>query len=354
MKFKAKTIAEFLKGNIEGDPEVEVTDIAKIEEGRPGTLTFLANPKYEKYIYETKASIVLVNKDFRPEKPVLATLIRVENAYDSFASLLELYQQSKPQKTGIDKSAIIMEDVKIGENVYIGNYSVIEKNAVIGNHVKIYPQVYVGENVSIGDNTILYPGVKIYERCKIGKDCVLHGGVIIGADGFGFAPQAENNYRKIPQIGMVIIEDNVEIGANSCVDRATMGATILHKGVKLDDLIMIAHNVEVGENTVMAAQSGVAGSTKIGRNCMIAAQVGIIGHLTIGDNVKIGGQSGVTKDVKEGDILQGSAAIHYKDYWKSYAIFTKLPELRQQIIQLDREIKKITERDNSNIKDHSS
>jgi UDP-3-O-[3-hydroxymyristoyl] glucosamine N-acyltransferase len=344
MKFNAKTIAEFLKGFIEGDPEVEVTDVSKIEEGRPGTLSFLANPKYEKYIYDTKASIVIVNKDFKPEKTVPATLIRVDNAYESFASLLELYQQSKPQKTGIHKSASIHENVKTGEKVYIGDFCVIEKNAVIGNNVKIYPQVYIGEDVSIGDNTVIYPGVKIYQGCRIGRNCVLHGGVIIGADGFGFAPQNDNNYRKIPQIGIVIIEDDVEIGANSCVDRATMGATIIHKGVKLDNLIQVAHNVEIGENTVIAAQAGIAGSTKIGKNCMFAAQVGIIGHLNIGDNVKIGGQSGVIKDAKDGEILQGSSAMPYRDYWKSYVLFAKLPEMSRQLSQLEKEMKRITEK----------
>jgi UDP-3-O-[3-hydroxymyristoyl] glucosamine N-acyltransferase len=344
MKFKAKVIAEFLKGQIEGNPEAEVTDISKIEEGMPGTLSFLSNPKYEKYIYETQASIVLVNKDFKPEKSIKATLIRVEYAYESFASLLELYQQAKPQKTGIHKLASIHENVKLGENVYIGDYSVIENNAVIGNNVKIYPQVYVGENVIIGDNTLIYPGVKIYEGCRIGKNCVLHGGVIIGADGFGFAPQNDSNYRKIPQIGIVILEDEVEIGANTCVDRATMGATILHKGVKLDNLIQIAHNVEVGENTVMAAQTGIAGSVKIGKNCMFGGQVAIVGHLNIGNNVKIGGQAGVNRDIKDGEILQGSPAIPYKNFWKSSAIFINLPELRHQVIKLDQDVKNINKK----------
>lgn len=344
MKFKAKVIAEFLKGQIEGNPEAEVTDISKIEEGMPGTLSFLSNPKYEKYIYETQASIVLVNKDFKPEKPIKTTLIRVENAYESFASLLDLYQQAKPQKTGIHKLASIHENVKLGENVYIGDYSVIEDNAVIGNNVKIYPQVYVGENVIIGENTLIYSGVKIYEGCRIGKNCILHSGVIIGSDGFGFALQKNNEYHKIPQIGIVILEDDIEIGANTCVDRATMGTTILHKGVKLDNLIQIAHNVEVGENTAIAAQTGIAGSTKVGKNCMISGQVAIVGHLTIGNNVKIGGQSGIMKDVKDGEILQGSSALPFKDFWKSYAIFAKLPELRHQVIQLEQEIKNINEK----------
>ncbi len=350
MKFKAKIIAEFLKGQIEGDPEIEVTNISKIEEGTPGTISFLSNPKYERFIYDTRASIVLVNHDFKPVKSVSATLIRVNNAYDSFASLLDLYQQSKPKKTGIHKSASIHENVKLGENIYIGDYTVVEENVVIGNDVRVYPQVYIAENVTIGDNTTIYPGVKIYEGCRIGKNCVLHAGVIIGADGFGFAPQTDKNYRKIPQIGIVILEDDVEIGANSCVDRATIGATIIHRGVKLDNLIQIGHNVEVGENTVMAAQTGIAGSTKIGKNCMFAAQVGIIGHLTIGDNVKIGGQSGIIKDAKDGEILQGSPGFSYKEFWKSYAVFSKLPEIRHQVMKMEQEIKNINEKNNSNIK----
>jgi len=342
MNFKASIIAGFLKGEIEGDPDIEVNDISKIEEGRPGTLSFLANPKYEKYIYETSASVVLVNKDFKPEKPVKATLIRVDNAYEAFASLLDLYQQSKPQKKGIHKLASIHENVQLGENLYIGDYAVIENNVKIGNNVKIYPQVYIGENVKIGDDTVIYAGVKIYEGCIIGSGCVIHAGAVIGADGFGFAPQDNNNYRKVPQVGIVVIEDNVEIGANTTIDRATLGTTIIRKGVKLDNLIQVAHNVEIGENTVIAAQSGIAGSTKLGKDCMLGGQVGIVGHLTIADKVKIAAQSGVISDVKkEGEILQGSSAIHFKDYWKSYLIFTKLPELRKQLIELAREVKEL-------------
>jgi UDP-3-O-[3-hydroxymyristoyl] glucosamine N-acyltransferase len=344
MNFTAKIIAEFLQGTIEGNPDAEVNNISKIEDGKPGTLSFLANPKYEKYIYDSQASIILVNKDFKAERPINATLVRVANAYESFASLLELYQQAKPQKQGISKISSIHESVKIGENIYVGEYSVIEAGVKIGNNVKIYPQVYIGEGVEIGDDSVLYAGVKVYDGCKIGKNCVLHSGVIIGADGFGFAPQENNVFKKIPQIGIVILEDQVEIGANSCVDRATMGATILRKGVKLDNLIQIAHNVEVGENTVMAAQTGIAGSTKIGKNCMFAAQVGIVGHLQIGDNVKIGGQSGIMKNAKDGEILQGSSAMPYKDFWKSYAVFMKLPEVWRQVNQLEREIKNINKK----------
>jgi UDP-3-O-[3-hydroxymyristoyl] glucosamine N-acyltransferase len=340
MKFNAAMIAGFLKGTVEGNPDVEVDNISRIEEGKPGTLAFLANPKYEKYIYETEASIVLVNKDFKPEKKINATLVRVDNAYEAFASLLEMYQQAKPQKKGINEKASIHNTATLGDNLYVGDFTVIDQNAKIGNDVKLYPQVYVGDGVEIGEGTVIYAGVKIYEGCKIGKNCVIHSGAVIGADGFGFAPQDDSNYRKVPQVGIVILEDNVEIGANTCIDRATMGATIIRRGVKLDNLIQIAHNVEVGQNTVMAAQTGIAGSTRIGKDCMFGGQVGIVGHLNIADKVKIAAQSGIIKDVvKEGEVLQGSSAIPFKDYWKSYLIFTKLPELRQQLIQLDRTVK---------------
>jgi len=339
MNFKASTIAEFLKGEIVGNPDIEVNNVSKIEDGQPGTLAFLGNRKYEKYVYETKASILLVNKDFKAEKEIQATLIKVDNAYESFAALLELYQQGKPQKTGIRPLSSIHETATLGENVYVGEYAVIEQGAKIGNNVKIYPQVYIGDGVEIGDGTVLYPGVKVYEGCKIGKECVFHSGTIIGADGFGFAPSANNDYKKIPQIGIVIIEDYVEIGANCCVDRATMGATIIRKGVKLDNLIQVAHNVEIGENTVMAAQSGIAGSAKIGKNNMYGGQVAINGHIKIGDNVKVGAQSGVLSDVKDGEMLQGSPVIPFKNFWKSSVIFNKLPEMRQQLNQLERDLK---------------
>jgi UDP-3-O-[3-hydroxymyristoyl] glucosamine N-acyltransferase len=264
---------------------------------------------------------------------------------ESFAGLLELYQQAKPQKTGIHATASIHDNVQLGKDLYIGGYTIIEENAKVGNNVKLYPHVYIGEGVEIGEGTIIYAGVKVYEGCKIGKNCVIHSGVVIGADGFGFAPQSDNNYRKIPQIGIVILEDNVEIGANSCVDRATMGATILHKGVKLDNFIQIAHNVEVGENTVMAAQTGIAGSTKIGKNCMFGAQVGITGHLKIGDEVKIGAQSGVMNDVEDKSTIQGSPAIYHKEFWKNYVVSTKLPEMRRQISQLERDMKNLHQKE---------
>ncbi len=344
MKFTAKTIAEFLKGTIEGDPEKEVHTVSKIEEGSEGSLTFLANPKYEKYVYNSKATIILVNKDFKPLKPIPSTIIRVENAYEAFASLLELYQQSKPAKTGIRDLSSIHESAILGNNIYVGEYSVIEQGAKIGNNVKIYPQVYIGDGVEIGENSIIYPGVKIYEGCRIGKNCVLHSGTVIGADGFGFAPSADNNYKKIPQIGIVILQDQVEIGANSCIDRATMGATIIHKGVKLDNLIQIAHNVEIGENTVIAAQTGIAGSTRIGKNNMFAAQVGIVGHITIGNEVKIGGQTGVSKDIKDKEVIQGSPALSYRNFWKSSYLFSKLPDMRNEMNQMEREIKELKEK----------
>lgn len=342
MNFTAQTIAQFLKGTVDGDPESSVNDVAKIEEGRSGTLSFLANPKYEKYIYDTKATIVIVNKDFKPEKPVKSTLIRVENAYESFADLLNLYEQSKPRKNGIEKLASISENAKIGDNPYIGDFAVVSEGSVIGNDVQIFPQVYIGDNVSIGDNTILYPGVKVYAGCTIGSSCVIHSGAIIGADGFGFAPNKDNDYRKVPQVGTVIIEDHVEIGANTTVDRATMGSTIIRKGVKLDNLIMVAHNVEIGRNTVIAAQTGVSGSTKIGKNALIGGQVGIIGHLKLADGVKIAAQSGIGKDIKnEGEVVQGSPAFSYLPYQKSYAIFRNLPELRNQIIDFEKELKRL-------------
>ena len=345
MKFTAAVIADFLKGVVEGDPEAEVVDVSKIEEGKPGTLSFLANPKYEKYIYSTGSTIIIVNEEFKPEKPVQTTLIRVKNAYESFAALLDLYEQGKPRKTGISKLASIDETASLGKDLYVGDFTVLSPGAEVGDAVLLYPQVYVGDNVKIGTGTIIYPGVKVYAGTEIGKHCVIHAGAIIGADGFGFAPNQENNYKKVPQVGKVILEDHVEVGANTTIDRATMGATIIRKGVKLDNLVMIAHNVDVGENTIMAGQTGIAGSSKIGKNCMFGGQVGLIGHLTIADGVKIAAQSGVTKDVKnEGEVLQGSAAFSFGPYQRSYLLFRKLPELRNQIIELERDMKVLKEK----------
>lgn len=342
MNFTARIIAESLNGAVDGNPDEIVKDVAKIEEGAPGSLSFLANPKYEKYIYTTKASVVIVNKDFKPEREVTATLIRVNNAYEAFASLLDLYEKNKPRKTGIAKMSSISENAEVGKDVYVGEFAVISAGAKIGNNVQIYPQVYVGEHVTVGDHTVLYPGVKIYHECSVGSHCVLHAGVIIGADGFGFVPNEENNYRKVPQVGTVIIEDHVEVGANTTIDRATMGSTIVRKGVKLDNLIMVAHNVEIGDNTVIAGQSGIAGSTRIGKNCMLAGQVGLIGHINIADGVKIAAQSGIIKDIrKEGVAIQGSPGMDFREYYKSYAIFRKLPQLSEQIRDLEKEMKSL-------------
>lgn len=342
MNFTAAVIADFLKGEVEGNPDASVDDISKIEEGKPGTLSFLANPKYEKFIYETTSSIVIVNADFKPQKEIGATLIRVKNAYESFAALLRLYEQSKPRKSGISKMAAISETASIGKDLYVGEFTVISENASIGDGVQLYPQVYIGDNVKIGEGSVLHPGVKVYEGCEIGSHCVIHAGAILGGDGFGFAPNQDNNFEKVPQVGKVIIEDHVEIGANTTVDRATMGATVLRKGVKLDNLVMIAHNVEVDENTVIAAQSGISGSTKVGKNCMFGGQVGLIGHINIASGVKIAAQSGITKDIKqEGIVVQGSPAFEFGPYQRSYLLFRNLPKLREQINELERNVKEL-------------
>lgn len=340
MNFTAKVIAEYLRGTVEGDPEAVINDVARIEEGRPGALSFLANPKYEKHIYDSLSSVIIVNNDFNPEKPVGSTLVRVDNAYNAFASLLRLYEESKPRKTGISKLAAISESAELGENLYIGEFVVIGENVVIGNNVMIHPQAYIGDDVRIGSNTILYPGVKIYHDCIIGNDCIMHAGAVIGGDGFGFAPGKESNFNKVPQLGNVLIEDDVEIGANTTIDRATMGSTILRKGVKLDNLIMVAHNVELGENTVIAAQTGISGSTKVGRNCLMGGQVGLAGHLVIANGVKIGAQAGIGSSVKdENSVIMGSPAFNLTSFYKSYAVFRKLPELWKQVNDLDAELK---------------
>ncbi len=345
MKFTARVIADFLQGTIEGDENVEVYNVSKIEEGKEGTLSFLANPKYEQYLYTTKASIVLVNSSLQITKDVAATLIKVEDAYKAFASLLELYEQSRPVPVGVSELASVHKSAKVGKDVYIGEYAVVAKNAQIGDNVIIHPQVYVGENVKIDDGTVLFPQVVIYHDCILGKNCVLHAGVVVGSDGFGFVPQNENEHKKIPQIGNVIIEDYVEIGANTTIDRATLGSTIIRKGVKLDNLIQIAHNVEIGEKTFMAAQCGVAGSAKIGRECLIGGQVGVTGHISIPDKVRIGAQSGIASTVKEAGVtIQGSPAISYMNFHKSSVIFRKLPELNMQIIQMQKTIDELTEK----------
>lgn len=337
MEFSAKQIAAYLGGTIIGNENATVYTFAKIEEGAPGALSFLSNPKYTHYIYETTSSIVLVNKDFELEHEVSATLIKVDNAYESLAKLLNLYESNKPKMVGIDPLASIASSAKIGNNVYIGPFASIAEGAEIGDNTVIYPHVTVCANAKIGHDTILYPSVTVYHDCRVGNQCILHAGCVIGADGFGFAP-GENGYDKIPQIGIAVIEDNVEIGANTCVDRATMGATIVHKGVKLDNLIQIAHNVEVGSNTVIAAQTGVAGSTKIGEWCMFGGQVGFAGHLKIGDKVNCGAQAGIIRNIKSGSIIIGSPAIDAKAYMKSYAYFKNLPEMSNEISELKKEI----------------
>jgi UDP-3-O-[3-hydroxymyristoyl] glucosamine N-acyltransferase len=342
MNFTAAIIAEFLQGSVDGNPNATVSDISKIEEGKPGTLSFLANPKYEKYIYDTQSTIVIVNADFQAQKDISATLVRVKNAYESFAALLRLYEQSKPRKSGISKMAVISDTASLGKELYVGEFTVVSENASIGDGVQLYPQVYVGDHVKIGEGSILHPGVKVYEGCEIGSHCVIHAGAVVGADGFGFAPNQDNNYEKVPQVGKVILEDHVEIGANTTVDRATMGATILRKGVKLDNLVMIAHNVDVDENTVIAAQSGISGSTKVGKNCMFGGQVGLIGHINIASGVKIAAQSGITKDIKEeGIVIQGSPAFEFAPYQRSYLLFRNLPKLREQINELERKVEEL-------------
>jgi UDP-3-O-[3-hydroxymyristoyl] glucosamine N-acyltransferase len=342
MEFTAATIAGFLKGEVEGDPGTVVNTVAKIEEGHPGALSFLANPKYEHYIYSTKSSVVLVNRSFVPSSRVEATLIKVDNAYDAFASLLQLVDQARPRKKGIHPTAIIEPSAKIGTDVYIGPYAYIGDNCIIGDNCAVYPHVYIGDNTRMGNNCTLNPGVKIYHDCLLGEGVTVHAGSVIGSDGFGFAPQSETEFMKIPQIGNVVIEDHVEIGANVAIDRATMGSTIIHKGVKLDNLIQIGHNVEIGENTVMAGQTGVAGSSKVGKNCMFGGQVGISGHIKIADGTKIGAQSGVGGDVKiENSILLGYPAIDHRDFLRCAVIYRKLPELKTKVEALEKEIESL-------------
>lgn len=338
LSYTAEQIASVLNGTVEGDPTVIVNSFSKIEEGKPGSLTFLANPKYTNYIYSTEASVVLVNNDFKSEHPVKATLVRCANAYASLAILLDMVEKSKPVKKGIEAMSFVAESATVGEDVYVGAFSYVSDKAVIGKNVKIYPQSYIGDGVVIGDNTIVYAGVKIYYGCKIGKNCILHSGCVIGSDGFGFAPESDGSYKKIPQMGMVILEDDVEIGANTTIDRAVMDATIIRQGVKLDNLIQIAHNVEIGQNTVMAAQVGISGSTKIGKQCMFGGQVGLGGHITIGDGANIGAQSGIISNIKAGEKLLGSPAVPVRDFFRSSIVFPKLPDMYRQLNQLQKEI----------------
>ncbi len=340
MEFTAKQIADFIGGKVEGDANATVHTFAKIEEGKAGEISFLSNPKYTQYIYDSESSIILINEDVELNKPVAATLIRVKNAYECVAKLLQLYESSKPRKKGINPLASIAPTAIIGKDAYIGAFAVIGDNTVIGDNSMIYPNTVIGENVKIGNNTKIYPNVTIYENCKLGNNVTVHSGTVIGADGFGFAPNTDG-YNKIPQIGIVTIEDDVEIGANTCIDRSTMGSTIIHKGVKLDNLIQVAHNVEIGENTVMSAQVGIAGSTKVGSWCMFGGQVGLAGHINIGDKTFLGAQSGVPGNIKGNQTLIGTPPMEPKAYFKSQAIFRKLPELYKQINELQKQIEEL-------------
>jgi len=334
MKFTAGQIAGILDGEVFGNPDAEVYKLAKIEEGTEGSLTFLANTKYSNYLYTTNATIVIVNKSYELENEVKATLIKVDDAYSSFSKLLEYYNQIKLMKSGIEQPSVISEGVTYGDDLYLGSFCYIGKNVRIGNNVKIYPNSFIGDNVTIGDNCVFFAGVRVYSESEIGNHVTIHSGTIIGSDGFGFAPQEDGSYSKIPQIGNVVIEDHVEIGSCSTVDRATLGTTYIRKGAKLDNQIQVAHNVEIGENTVIAAQTGIAGSTKIGKNCMIGGQVGIAGHITIGDRVKIQAQSGIGKSLKDGEVVQGSPAFNYGDFAKSFVHFRNLPKIVNEIEEL--------------------
>ena len=334
MKFTASQIAGILEGEVVGNPNAEVDKLAKIEEATAGSLTFLANPKYVNFIYTTDATITIVNASFEPENEITTTLIKVEDAYSAFSKLLEYYNQVKLMKSGIEQPSVISDGVTYGDNLYLGSFCYVGKNVSIGKNVKIYPNSFIGDNVIIGDDCVFFAGVRVYSETVIGNNCVIHSGSIIGSDGFGFAPQEDGSYSKIPQIGNVILEDNVEVGSCTTIDRATLGSTIIRKGVKLDNQIQIAHNVEIGENTVIAAQTGIAGSTKIGKNCMIGGQVGFAGHIVVGDNVRIQAQSGVGKNVKDGEVLQGSPSFNYGDWNKSYVHFRNLPKIVADLEEL--------------------
>ncbi|QCW99805.1 UDP-3-O-(3-hydroxymyristoyl)glucosamine N-acyltransferase [Aggregatimonas sangjinii] len=336
MIFTAGQIAGILEGELEGNPDIAVHKLAKIEEGEKGSLTFLSNPKYTPHIYTTKASITIVNKDFVPEHRLDTALIKVEDAYESFSKLLEYYDQVKSNKIGIENPSYISESATYGAGFYLGAFAYIGANTAVGNNVKIFPNAYVGDNVVLGDNVQVWPGAKICSESVIGDNCVIHSSAVVGSDGFGFAPNKNGEFTKIPQTGNVILEANVDVGTGTTIDRATLGSTILRRGVKLDNQIQIAHNVEIGEHTVIAAQTGIAGSTKIGKNCMIGGQVGIVGHIVIGDRVRIQAQSGVGRNVKDDEVLQGSPAIKYGDYNKSYVHFKNLPKLNKRINKLEK------------------
>lgn len=342
MEFSAAQVAAMLGGKVDGDSEVKVWNVARIEEGAPGMLSFLANPKYTHYIYNTESSVVLVNEDFAPTAPVKATMIRVPDAYEAFAQLLAVYQEFTNNKVGVSEHAFIAEDAQYGENCYIGEFAFVGNRARIGKNVKIYPLVYVGDDAVIGDNTVLYPGVKLYAMTHLGKNCIVHSGAVLGADGFGFAPQPDGTYKKIPQIGNVFVGDNVEIGANTTIDRSTMDSTKIHDGVKLDNLIQIAHNVELGENTAIAAQTGIAGSTHLGKNCVVAGQVGISGHLRIADRTTFGAQSGVLSNIKEpGKVLMGYPAYDYKTFMRDTVRQRNVLKLEQRVAELEKKLEEL-------------
>lgn len=343
MQFTAGQIADIIDGKVEGDRDVAVSSFGKIEEAQSGQLSFLANPKYEDFLYSTKASIIIINKTLELRQPLSATLVRVQDPYSSFAILLDRYQQIKTQQlTGIQEPVYIHATARKGDNVFIGAFAYIGENVIIGNDVKIFANAYIGNNVILGDDTIIHPGVKIYHDCTLGKNVKVHAGAVIGSDGFGFAPQADGTFKKVPQIGNVIIEDDVEIGANATIDRATLGSTLIKKGAKLDNLIQVAHNVEVGTNTVIAAQAGVSGSTKIGNNVMIGGQAGIVGHLIIADGSKINAQSGVSKSIKSPNTaVTGSPAFEYTSALRSQAVNRNLPEMEKRLSELEHIIKEL-------------
>ena len=344
MEFTAEMIAGFLSGEVVGDKQTKVHTVSSIEEGRPGALAYLTNPKYEPFLYTTGASIVLVDKSFTPSQPVAATLVRVDDAGQCVLKLLEMYNAAKPRRKGISPRASVSEEAEVGEECYVGDFAVVERGVRIGKGCQIYPQVYLGAGVTVGEGTILYPGVKIYEGCRVGRNCILHAGAVIGADGFGFMPNAAGGFDKIPQLGNVVIEDDVEIGANTCIDRAKTDSTVICRGVKLDNLIQIGHNVRIGENTVSSAQTGIAGTSKIGSNCFLAGQVGIADHVTIGDRVKVGSKSGIDKNVPDDEIRFGYPALPGMQYHRSAAVFKSLPDMLRQIRELQKEIEKLKNR----------
>ena len=342
MQFTAEMIAGLISGEVVGDKNAAVHTVSSIEDGKAGGLAYLSNPKYEQYLYTTQCSIVLVDKSFEPKQEVAATMIKVDNVGACVLQLLQMYQAMKPQKSGVSARASISEKATIGQNCYIGDFAVIEAGAVVGDGAKIYPHCYIGDNVKVGEGTTLYPRVTIYEGCAVGNRCIIHAGAVIGADGFGFAPNAAGGFDKIPQLGNVIIEDDVEIGANTCIDRAKTDSTIIRRGVKLDNLIQIGHNVQIGENTVSSAQTGIAGTSKVGKNCFLAGQVGIADHITVGNFVKIGSQSGIDRDVPDGEVRFGSPALKGMGYYRSFAVFKELPEMARQLRTLEKQVAELT------------